>query len=334
MRKFMLTAAMLCVATVSLAVDIALDLKEMSDYGAVEVSSVDPISGIYDGTSLVDGNSATMWASDVGEPHWAYLDWSTLHRTVDSIIEITVEMYAADGRYNAQDFTLQTLNPGADPANPANWTTVDTVVSFGTNDASSYIFTPDPALTSQGVRLHITDANTMDEFARIFSLQVDGFYDFTGNIASLAIARAGSEDGILVATRVNDEDYTTRWDSGASASGEWVYLDWGAGNTVSLDEVVLHTVGGSKERYSPENVEIQTYDGTGDLALDENWTTVDTLADFGDDPFAVFEFAMALETRALRVNSGSDGETDLVRYWEIEVFAPVPATATHFLLLN
>lgn len=91
-------------------------------------------------------------------PHWTYVTWSQ-----DATVNSVTVRPSLEGAWTLQEFQVQYLNTGGNPANDADWTTFYTVSDVGEGtlaepyiDGGIFTQTLGSALTTRGIRTLIT----------------------------------------------------------------------------------------------------------------------------------------------------------------------------------
>ena len=145
----------------------------------------DPTDYVNDGVWAWDNNNGFHGDGDGTTRIW--ITWDDTY----SVSEVELYHCSAGAQFVAAGYTIETLNPGGDANNDADWT-VQVTVTDNTDVNPSYAFS---AVETQGVRLFVTDRGDSSPL-RFEELLVEG--TLVPEPSSLALLGLG---GLLIAKR-------------------------------------------------------------------------------------------------------------------------------------
>lgn len=287
-----------------------------------QVATSADFSSSFNGNKAIDGQLNTKWASDGSTmPEWLKLDLGGSK----TVYGVKVRHAGAGGEpssYNTEAFQIQTAT-----SFNGTYSTVDSVNNTSQQDVSVVEF--DPPITTQFIRLYITDAG-IDNYTRIPEFEVWG----ENAAVSMTTATPSGSNIAPSSTQVaTDSVYASGWEgskaidgvtssgskwvSTGSASTHWIKLDLGSVKTVN-GYIIRHAgAGGEPSYFNTSAFQMQvssSYNGP--------WTTHANVNNSGQSNVTTLSYTTPQAVRYVRMYITDAGIDDYVRLPELEVYAP------------
>ncbi|OKI49208.1 discoidin domain-containing protein [Micromonospora sp. CB01531] len=223
----LLVAVAVTALTVASAPALSAQAAGGPNLAAGKATSASSSADVYSSRNITDGNPATYWESaNNAFPQWVQVDLGSS----TSIDQAVLRLPSGWGS-RTQTLAVQGSLDGT------GYATIVTSATYTFNPPSSNTVTINfPATNTRFVRLNIT-ANTGWPAGQLSELEVYGTASSTGNLAQGRTMTESSHSDVYTASRANDGNPATYWESANSAFPQWIQVDLAA--SVSVNRLVL-----------------------------------------------------------------------------------------------
>ncbi|MEU5942814.1 discoidin domain-containing protein [Micromonospora sp. NPDC047548] len=223
----LLTAVAVTALTVASAPALPAQGAGGPNLAAGKATSASSSTDVYSSSNITDGNPATYWESaNNAFPQWVQVDLGP----ATSIDQAVLRLPTGWGS-RTQTLAVQGSLDGT------GYATIVTSATYTFNPASGNAVTINfPATNTRFVRLNIT-ANTGWPAGQLSELEVYGTATSTGNLAQGRTMTESSHSDVYAASRANDGNPATYWESANNAFPQWIQVDLAA--SVSVNRLVL-----------------------------------------------------------------------------------------------
>lgn len=266
----------------------------------------------WDASHVTDSDPATVWSSNSlggpgGTPQWIQLDFGST-RTLGSIT-VTPRMVNGTVISFPSDFALQGSSDGT------TWTTIpsQSYNSFA-NPTGVTTFTLGTPLSVRYLRMYATTFRTDD--TGYYYFQLAGMYAQNAAALPTPTASASATLSGWDASNVLDSNTATVWSSpylgSATASPQWIALNYGSPQTVSSLTITGRAVSGTVVAFPTAFTIQSSSDGT-------TWTTIggQSFSAFATPTAGPHTFTLAtpISTQYLRLNATGFSQDDKGFYY-------------------